>query len=78
MKAFVDTGHLSEIMIDYITNPNKVTEHSINAREKIEKDYNWDHRDEDFFCVSHNPFPLVLSLVSFSPGINEMAFFFLQ
>ena len=49
MKAFVDTGHLSEIMIDYITNPNKVTEHSINAREKIEKDYNWDHRDEDFF-----------------------------
>ena len=49
MKVFADTKHLSEIMIDYIENPLKVNEHSINARKKIEKDYNWDDRDEAFY-----------------------------
>ena len=49
MKVYADTKHLSEIMIDYIENPEKVNEHSINARNKIEKKYNWDDRDEDFY-----------------------------
>ena len=49
MKATIDTKHLAEIMIDYIENPNKVNEHSKNARKKIEQDYNWDDRDEDFY-----------------------------
>jgi glycosyltransferase involved in cell wall biosynthesis len=49
MKAYSDTKHLSEIMIDYIENPEKVNEHSLNAREKIEKNYNWDDRDKDFY-----------------------------
>lgn len=45
-KVIIDPEHLAEIMIDYIDNPKKVTEHSINARKRIEKDYNWDDRDE--------------------------------
>ena len=49
MKVFADMGHLSEIMIDYIKYPEKVNEHSINARKTIEKKYNWDHRDEDIY-----------------------------
>ena len=49
MKAYADTTHLSEIMIDYIENPKKVNEHSNNARKKIEEVYNWDDRDEDFY-----------------------------
>ena len=49
MKVYADTKHLAQIMIDYIENPIKVTEHSINARNKIIKDFNWDDRDEDFF-----------------------------
>ena len=46
-KVLINTNNLAEIMIDYIKNPYKVTEHSINARKRIEKDYNWDHRDDD-------------------------------
>ena len=49
MKVYADTKHLAEIMIDYMENPDKVNEHSINARNKIEKYYNCDDRDEDFF-----------------------------
>ena len=49
MKAYSDTKHLAEIMIDYIENPKKVNEHSINARKKIEQSYNWDDRDKDFY-----------------------------
>ena len=49
MKVYADTKHLAEIMIDYIENPKKVTEHSISARNKIVSDFNWDDRDEDFF-----------------------------
>ena len=45
-KVIIDTNHLAEIMLDYIKFPNKVTEQSINARSKVEKDYNWDDRDE--------------------------------
>ena len=48
-KVYADTKHLSEIMIDYIENPEKVNEHSINARKKVERLYNWDDRDEDFY-----------------------------
>ena len=48
MKVYADTSHLSEIMIDYIKNPDKVNEQSINARKKVEKYYNWDDRDKDF------------------------------
>ena len=44
-KVFIDTNHLSEILIDYINNPHKVTEHSYMAREKIITDFNWDDRD---------------------------------
>jgi glycosyltransferase involved in cell wall biosynthesis len=43
----VDTSHLAEIMIDYIDNVHKVTEHSHNARQRIEQDFNWDDRDEE-------------------------------
>ena len=46
-KVLIDANHLAEIMIDYIDHPNKVVEHSINARKKIEKDFNWDDRDRD-------------------------------
>ena len=49
MKVYADTKHLAEIMIDYIENPDKVNEHSVNARKKIENQYNWDDRDEDFY-----------------------------
>tara|TARA_A100001011_G_scaffold400536_1_gene515993 strand:+ start:7620 stop:8735 length:1116 start_codon:yes stop_codon:yes gene_type:complete len=48
MKVYADINHISEIMIDYIKNPDKVNQHSINARKKIEKCYNWDDRDQDF------------------------------
>ena len=41
-------------MIDYIDNPLKVNEHSILARKKIEKEYNWDDRDEDFYNLLIN------------------------
>ena len=34
-------------MVDYIDNPYKVTEHSLNARRRIENEYNWDDRDEE-------------------------------
>ena len=44
-KVYIDTSHLAEILIDYIENPKKVTEHSFNARETIIKKYNWDDRD---------------------------------
>ena len=44
-KVFIDTNHLSEILIDYINNPHKVTEHSYMARKKIITDFNWDDRD---------------------------------
>ena len=44
-KVYIDTSHLAEILIDYIENPEKVTEHSFNARETIIKKYNWDDRD---------------------------------
>ena len=46
-KVLIDTEHLAEIMIDYIENPDKVTEHSINARKRVENDFNWDDRDEN-------------------------------
>ena len=49
MKVYANTKHLAEIMIDYIENPDKVTEHSINARNKIIEHYNWDDRDEEFY-----------------------------
>ena len=39
-------NHLAKIMVDYIDNPTKVTEHSLNSRRRIENDYNWDDRDE--------------------------------
>ena len=54
MKAYADTKHLAEIMIDYINNPVKVNEHSILARKKIEQLYNWDDRDEDFYNLLIN------------------------
>tara|TARA_Y100000590_G_scaffold339179_1_gene386635 strand:- start:3692 stop:4816 length:1125 start_codon:yes stop_codon:yes gene_type:complete len=44
-KVIIDTNHLAEIMIDYIEHPKKVTEHSMNARKKIETEFNWDDRD---------------------------------
>tara|TARA_B100000945_G_scaffold320527_1_gene330875 strand:+ start:2492 stop:3616 length:1125 start_codon:yes stop_codon:yes gene_type:complete len=44
-KVLIDTSHLAEIMIDYIENPLKIEEHSINARKHIKKNYNWDDRD---------------------------------
>ena len=45
-KVLIDTSHLAEIMIDYIDHPNKVIEHSQNARKRVKIDYNWDDRDE--------------------------------
>ena len=45
-KVIIDPSHLAEIMIDYIDNSQKVTEHSYNARQRIEQDFNWDDRDE--------------------------------
>jgi glycosyltransferase involved in cell wall biosynthesis len=45
-KVIIDPSHLAEIMIDYIDNPHKVTEHSHNARQRIEQHFNWDDRDE--------------------------------
>ena len=45
-KVIIDPSHLAEIMIDYIDNPHKVTEHSYYARQRIEQDFNWDDRDE--------------------------------
>ena len=44
-KVFPNINHLAKIMIDYINNPQKVTEHSINARKQVETEYNWDDRD---------------------------------
>ena len=44
-KVYPNINHLAEIMIDYIENPDKITVHSQTARNKIEKDYNWDDRD---------------------------------
>ena len=65
-KVIINTQHLAEIMIDYVKFPEKVTEHSINSRKKIEKDYNWDDRDSsilDLFDLSQliniPKFPLV-------------------
>ena len=48
-KVYPNINHLAEIMVDYIDNPYKVTEHSLNARRRIENDYNWDDRDEQIF-----------------------------
>ncbi|MBC8256245.1 MAG: glycosyltransferase family 1 protein [Candidatus Marinimicrobia bacterium] len=45
-KVIIDPSHLAEIMIDYIDNPQKVPEHSHNARQRIEQHFNWDDRDE--------------------------------
>ncbi len=45
-KVIINTKHLAEIMINYIDNPTKVEQQSINARARVEKDYNWDDRDE--------------------------------
>ena len=45
-KVYPNVNHLAEIMIDYIDNPSKVTEQSINARKNVETNYNWDERDE--------------------------------
>ena len=53
-KIIISPEHLSEIMIDYIDNPNKVTEHSHNARKRIEADYNWDDRDEQILDLISN------------------------
>ena len=50
-KVFVNTTHLSNIMIDYIENPEKVEEHSYNARHRIERDFNWDDRDEEILSL---------------------------
>jgi glycosyltransferase involved in cell wall biosynthesis len=44
-KVIIDPSHLAEIMIDYISNPQKVAEHSLNARQRIEQNFNWDDRD---------------------------------
>ena len=52
-------------MIDYIENPEKVTEHSINARKKIENHYNWDDRDDDFFKL--------ISSISFSESFDKFS-----
>ena len=38
-------GFRQDIMIDYIENPEKVIDHSNNARKKIETEFNWDDRD---------------------------------
>ena len=46
-KVTIDTSHLADIILDYIKFPEKVREHSINARKRVEKDYNWDDRDSD-------------------------------
>ena len=46
-KVLIDTSHLAEIMIDYTDHPEKVEEHSKNARKRVESDFNWDDRDED-------------------------------
>jgi len=53
-KVIIDPQHLAEIMIDYINNPYKVTEHSHNARKRIEKDYNWDDRDQQILKLITN------------------------
>ena len=45
-KVLIDTSHLAEIMIDYTDHPEKVEEHSQNARKRVETDFNWDDRDE--------------------------------
>ena len=50
-KVYIDTSHLAEILIDYIENPEKVTEHSFNARERIVKDFNWDDRDSVILSI---------------------------
>ena len=50
-KVYIDTSHLAEILIDYIENPEKVTEHSLNARERIVKDFNWDDRDSVILSI---------------------------
>lgn len=50
-KVTIDTQHLAEIMIDYIKYPDKVFEHSINARKKVEKKYNWEHRDKKILSL---------------------------
>ena len=46
-KVTINTSHLAEIILDYIKFPDKVKEHSINARKRIEKDFNWDDRDKN-------------------------------
>jgi len=50
-KVIVDTSYLAKIMIDYIDHPDKVEEHSHNARKRVETDYNWDDRDEDILNI---------------------------
>ena len=45
-KVYIDTKHLAEILINYIENPELVTEQSFKSREKIVKYYNWDDRDQ--------------------------------
>ena len=50
-KVIIDTSHLAEIMIDYIEHPDKVEEHSQNARKRVETDFNWDDRDEQILNI---------------------------
>jgi 1,2-diacylglycerol 3-alpha-glucosyltransferase len=40
------TRDLANLMLDYIEHPEKVAEHSANARRRIESDFNWDDRDQ--------------------------------
>ena len=53
-KVIIDTSHLAEIMIDYIEHPKKIKEQSHNARKRIEKDFNWDHRDKQILDLLLN------------------------
>ena len=45
-KVFIDTSHLADILLDYINYPEQILEQSINARNKIINEFNWDDRDE--------------------------------
>ncbi|PKN00153.1 MAG: hypothetical protein CVU78_02565 [Elusimicrobia bacterium HGW-Elusimicrobia-2] len=50
-KAIIDTSHLAGILEDYINKPSQIEEQSYNARKKIEKDYNWDDRDDEILAL---------------------------
>lgn len=52
-KVMIDEEHLAQIMIDYIDNPDKVMEHSKQARETIITQFNWDDRDKEILKVVH-------------------------